>query len=181
MLVNTRGQVKLCDFGVSTQVHSFVCWTLERLVVGSEERVTFVLPSSPLCLWSSCQSLHSFSVQCFPRGLSRTFTLLHPIVLHPTKNKKQKKSRYNYDHIRNCKASLICIQERWRKAWATDNTPCHCVDVFFFFFSQSVYLCLDGKCCNMYVSIWDICLNTKSEYLLTSSYRHRFVETVFNF
>lgn len=25
MLVNTRGHVKLCDFGVSTQVHRFVC------------------------------------------------------------------------------------------------------------------------------------------------------------
>lgn len=65
MLVNTRGEVKLCDFGVSTQVHQFVCVNMTEKKDGREENHNFAKRHhhGPVCMQSTCQSQLSFSTQ----------------------------------------------------------------------------------------------------------------------
>lgn len=87
MLVNTRGEVKLCDFGVSTQVHQFVCVNMIERRKMVETRTT-ILQSCVLCVYGQPVN-HSFHFRLKTSVLSQgaSFHIKSPItiVLQPQK------------------------------------------------------------------------------------------------
>lgn len=132
MLVNTRGQVKLCDFGVSTQVRLFVCADMTaREKDGGKKRHNCLKPhhNRAACMWSACQSTLSFSSQ----NISTVPRVFHSYSVHPHHcSAASKKITYYNCGLHTQQQSLIDMYSvDMGRAWVADNRHgvCACVHV----------------------------------------------------